>query len=72
MQRTDYLNSINLSNFTFGYADDFMLKNLLEYYMENFNHTNTDESELEDPSVLYMDNLNLHQYILLGNGLSLK
>ena len=60
---TDYL-AVNVSNTT---TDDYMLKNLMEYYIENFhNISEIDEDEEDQSVVLNIETLNLHQYVLLG------
>ena len=69
MQKTDYLklnNTMNMSrNFKNEMTDDRILKHVIEYYMNNFNN-NTDVYDYDTDNVIYMDNLNLHQYVLLG------
>lgn len=59
---------MNLSNLTStGEFNELSLKNLIQFYLENFRHNTTvNEDEYFDQSVVYMDNLNLHQYVLLG------
>lgn len=64
----DYLsvNQSNNSNMSQELDDDFLLKNLIEYYMDNLNGSNLDQFDYDEALVMNIDNLNLHQYILLG------
>lgn len=68
MQKTDYLtlnSTMNLTKSQTELTDDRILKHIIEYYMNNFNN-NSDAYDYDADNVIYMDNLNLHQYVLLG------